>query len=245
MSKQIPSTRFVTFTPGLVPSLAALVALIATLYLGFWQQDRAQQKRLLQASFDARALLPTLALSDRPVQIEDAYRRARANGNFELNGQFFVDNKSEGVVVGYHVFAPFRLAPGERLVLVNRGFVPRGPAYPAPPVVPVPVGNMEVTGLLVELSSKFLELGNQSPVQGTVWQNLTIERYQRLSARQVEPLVLLANPTAIGLTPIVERPDAKVEKHVEYMLTWFSLAFTIVALWVGLNLHFPRRQAPK
>jgi cytochrome oxidase assembly protein ShyY1 len=31
-----------------------------------------------------------------------------------------------------------------------------------------------------------------------------------------------------------------VEKHMEYMLTWYSLALTVLALWVGLNLKIQR-----
>jgi cytochrome oxidase assembly protein ShyY1 len=32
-----------------------------------------------------------------------------------------------------------------------------------------------------------------------------------------------------------ERPDAGVAKHREYELTWFLLAATAGALWIGLN----------
>ena len=227
-----------SFHPTLVPTVAAAMVLALTLYLATWQQGRASEKRVLQASFDARSGLPSLAISAAEVGDDAVYRRAMAVGEFDRRGQIFLDNKSEGSVVGYHVVTPLVLEGTQRVVLVNRGFVARSPAYPRPPVVRVPDGRVEVRGVLSAPIAKFLELGSASPVQGDVWQNLTVERYRQHSGKDVATLVLLANPTASGLTPIVERPDAKVDKHVEYMLTWYSLSVTIVVLWVALNLKF-------
>ena len=47
------------------------------------------------------------------------------------------------------------------------------------------------------------------------------------------PVVVLASPPAPGLAAVEERPDAGIAKHREYALTWFSLAATVAALWVG------------
>lgn len=229
-----------SFRPTLVPTIAAVMALALTLYLATWQQGRAAEKRLLQTSFNARAGLPMVVLSATEVGAEDIYRPAVGVGAFDTRGQFFLDNKSKGSVVGYHVVTPLVLEGTQRVVLVNRGFVSRGPAYPRPPIVQVPEGRIEVRGLLSAPTAKFLELGTASTIQGGVWQNLTIERYRKYSGKDVVSLVLLANPTASGLTPIIEQPDAKVDKHVEYMLTWYSLAATVVVLWVALNLQFSK-----
>jgi cytochrome oxidase assembly protein ShyY1 len=37
------------------------------------------------------------------------------------------------------------------------------------------------------------------------------------------------------LEAVRESPDAGVDKHREYALTWFSLAATVLALWIALN----------
>jgi surfeit locus 1 family protein len=73
-------------------------------------------------------------------------------------------------------------------------------------------------------------------VSGSVWQNLSLARYAAWSGKPTLPVVLLAAP-APGLAAVVEKPDAGIAKHREYALTWFSLAATVVALWVGLNLR--------
>jgi cytochrome oxidase assembly protein ShyY1 len=39
---------------------------------------------------------------------------------------------------------------------------------------------------------------------------------------------------------VVERPDARADKNLEYMLTWYSLAATVIALWLLLNTRIGR-----
>ena len=238
--------KHIAFTPRLVPTIAAMAALALTMYLGAWQQGRAGEKRALQAQFDARTKLPPLSL-DAAANIDATatYRRATAAGEYDASGQFFLDNKNDGMVVGYHVITPLKLADTSttRYVLVNRGFVARGTTYPTPPAVAVPTGLVAVNGTLASPNSRFLELGNAQAtavMPGKVWQNLTIDRYRTQSGREVLPLVLLAAPADAGLIARQERPDARAEKHIEYMLTWYSLAATVVVLWLVVNLKFPR-----
>lgn len=243
----------VSFTPQLVPTLAALFALGLTLYLATWQQGRAAEKRLLQSAFDTRIALPAIALgTDRNIE---PYRQAVAAGQYDAAGQFFLDNKSEATTVGYHVITPLKLNQSSTYVLINRGFTPRSRDYPTPPTIDVPLGEIEVSGMLVRPTSKFLELkgggtvGNTadnknltSTISGNVWQNLTIDRYREQTKRDVIDLVLLSNLSAPKLKVVTERPDARVAKHVEYMLTWYSLAATVMVLWLVLNTKFNRQK---
>lgn len=241
------------FSPRLVPTLAALAMVSLTLYLAWWQQGRAGQKRTLQAEFTQRTAAPALAL-DATQRDGTAirYRRAIARGTFSVDGQIFLDNKTDDVRTGgagYHVITPLRLSGSNAYVLVNRGWLPRTAGYPNPPTVTAPAGEIEVRGLAVIPNAHFLELSNAA-VDGAVWQNLTIARYQQQMKLDVLPIVLLASdtkPDALqGLKPLSEQPNAGVDKHVEYMLTWYSLSATLLALWIGLNLKFtPIRPPPK
>ncbi len=247
----------VSFTPQLVPTIAAMFALGLTLYLATWQQGRAAEKRLLQTEFDTRIALPAMMLgTDRKIE---PYRQAIAIGQYDAVGQIFLDNKSEGTTVGYHVVTPLKLNQSNTYVLINRGFTPRSRDYPMPPTIDVPLGEIEVSGMLIRPTSKFLELkgggtagitaGNtanntnlSSTISSNVWQNLTIERYREQTKRDVVDLVLLSYQSAPKLKVVTERPDARVAKHVEYMLTWYSLATTVLALWLVLNTKFNRQK---
>jgi surfeit locus 1 family protein len=230
----------IRFTPSLIPTLAALVALAATLYLATWQQGRASEKRALQAEFDLRERSPQVVID---AATRDAnglrYRNAVARGQWQTDGQIFIDNKIDASGrAGYHVITPLRLSDASSTyVLVNRGWVARAANYPQPPRIATSAGDVEIHGMITLPNTKFLELAPNANA-GQVWQNLTIERYVESTKRDVLPFVLLASvPSDTQFLPVIERPDARVDKHIEYMLTWYSLAVTVVALWVGLNLH--------
>lgn len=239
--------REVSFTPSLLPTLAALIAVSLTLYLAIWQQGRATEKRALQAEYSARTQAQPIVLPSSLEKIKDAneyrYRLARARGEWQAAKQIFIDNKfGVGGVAGYHVITPLKITNSNSAVLVNRGWIARSAAYPTPPEATPPAGEVDVQGQLMVPSKRFLELAANA-VQGNVWQNLTIERYSQAMKMDVLPWIVLASemsPPSMGLTLQSERPDAGVEKHVEYMLTWYSLALTVVALWVGLNLRIQR-----
>jgi surfeit locus 1 family protein len=237
----MPFQRFqIRFEPTLVPSLAALCALCLTLYLGHWQQGRAAEKQILQAEFASRAAAPPIALGGMvadPVALR--YARAVARGQWLENGQIFIDNKFDGESVGFHVMTPLKIEGTTRYVLVNRGWVARGASYPTPPTVTVPSGPVSLEGVLMLPGTRFLELA-PATIQGNLWQNLTIERYRAASKLDILPVVLLAGSSDAPLKPVTEQPDARAEKHVEYMLTWYSLAATVIVLWIVLNLKRER-----
>ena len=231
------------FRPTLIPTLAAIVGLMLTVYLGQWQQGRAAEKRALQQSFGTRmSETPITLAADLRDPQADRFRRAVATGEYDAAGQLFIDNKFSGSNVGYDVFTPLRLINTNTWVLVNRGWVARSKQYPQVPLVVVPVGEVSVRGLLTTPTSKFLELADRV-VEGGVWQNLTVERYRMQTNRRTQPLVLLAQSADDAhLILNLEQPDARVEKHVEYMLTWYALAITIFVLWIGLNLNISKKE---
>lgn len=229
------------FAPTLVPTVAAGGALVLLLYLGNWQQQRAAEKRALQAEFTSRAAAAAVTLQG---SLADAltmkYLRAAVPGMWMPEQQIFIDNKFDADAVGFHVITPLKIDDTSRVVLVNRGWIPRGRQYPLPPEAPPPSGSVVVEGVLTIPSERFLEL-NAATTQGRVWQNLTVERFRTSSGLDTLPLVLLAHTATPPLRAVSERADARVEKHVEYMLTWYSLAATLLVLWVALNFSITRR----
>ncbi|HEX4943069.1 MAG TPA: SURF1 family protein [Usitatibacteraceae bacterium] len=228
------------FAPRVVPTLAAVAMVALTVSLGRWQADRAQEKAGRQALLEARVAEAPARLTGMARSAEDLlFRRVRAEGRFVPTGQIFIDNRIHGGRAGFHVVTPLAIGGAGPLVLVIRGWVARSVAYPAPPDVPVPAGEQVVEGLATVPPARVLELSTET-VAGNVWQNLSIARYAKLAGRDVLPVMILASPPAPGLVAVEEKPDAGILKHREYSLTWFSLAATVVALWVGVNLRRDR-----
>ncbi|MGZ5597925.1 MAG: SURF1 family protein [Usitatibacter sp.] len=224
-----------TFSPGLWPTVGAVALIALTLWLARWQTERGDEKAARQSLLEARIHDPAVVLSGAVAQAEPLlYRRVRASGEWIPAGQIFVDNQVLDGKAGFDVVTPLRLAGGDGAVLVNRGWVARGPEYPRAPAVPVPAGRVEVSGTASLPPRRFLELSADT-VAGGVWQNLSIERYRERFAIPVLPVVILSEGEP-GLVPIHESPDSGEAKHREYALTWLSLAVTTLVLWLALNV---------
>ena len=216
--------------------MAAVAFIALTVSLGRWQVNRAQEKTDRQALFDARMNETPLRLTGSVPSAEPLmYRRVRAAGAWIAERQIFVDNQIREGRAGFHVVTPLAIDGSRDAVLVNRGWIARGPEYPRPPQVEVPPGRVEVTGIASRPPARFLELGRET-VSGNAWQNLSIERYREATGLSVLPVVILADAPAPGLAAVREKPDTGAAKHQEYALTWFSLAITAFVLWVVLNL---------
>lgn len=223
------------FKPTRWPTIGAVLLVALTVWLGLWQTRRGDEKEERQRLLDARVRETPVVLTGSVAAAEPLlFRRIRASGEFQPDGQLYVDNQVHLGRAGYFVYTPIKLRDGA-LLLVNRGWIARGPAYPQPPAAPVPAGALELSGIATLPPSRFLELDSQ-PVSGNVWQNLTIERYRAVAKAPVLPVVMLADAPGAGLAAVHESPDAGVAKHREYALTWFSLAATAAALWIVLNL---------
>jgi surfeit locus 1 family protein len=223
----------IRFAPRLVPTLAAIAMIALTTWLGRWQSDRAGEKEALQATFEARSREAPVMLSPSSGPADALlYRRVRVKGRWFPEGQVFIDNRIHEGRAGFHVVTPLRVAGSERVVLVNRGWVERSAAYPqAPDVQPPAAGDVEVTGLAALPPKRYLELSTDT-VSGNVWQNLSLERYAEKMRIGVLPVMVLADIASPGLAPVRERPDTGIARHKEYSLTWYSLAATVLALWV-------------
>ena len=224
-----------SFRPRLVPTLAAAAMIALTLWLGRWQTDRAEEKARLQALYEARAREAAVRLGGSSAASDLLFRRVIASGRWIAERQIFIDNQVHAGRAGFHVVTPLRLAGSEAAVLVDRGWIARTAAYPRAPEVSVPEGEVTVAGLAAAPPRRVLELSADT-VSGNVWQNLSIERVAQATGLKLLPVVVLDDHPAPGLEAVHERPDAGVDRHREYALTWFSLAGLAAALWIALNV---------
>ena len=225
------------FTPTLWPTLAALFFFVLTGWLGNWQSERAETKRGLQARYDA-------ALEQAPIHVGSTlldrdsvlYRRMEVQGTFDETHTILLDNRVVNGVAGYHVLTPLKIEGGKLAILVNRGWVAAGRSRAQVPLPPAPVGRITLEGMAVNPYSRFLELV-QTPPQGRVWQNLDFARYEATYGRMLQPVLLLqTSPAGDGLQRNWPRPDSGVSMHVGYAFQWYSLATTLLVLWLVMNV---------
>ena len=235
------STKFQSrfrFRPRLVTSLAAAFGIAATIALGNWQLQRAHGKEDLAARLDSLGREPAVALSADEVKAADLlWRRVTVRGRFEPRHAVFLDNRIRDGVAGYHVVMPLAIAGGPRYVLVNRGWVAGARERGNLPSVATPSGTVEITGLAVEPSRRFLELSTKV-AEGQVWQNLTLERYRQAVPIALQPIVIeQLSALDDGLVREWNPPDLGVNTHYAYAFQWFAMALAIAVFYVVTHVR--------
>lgn len=232
----------------LVTTLAAAAGIALTLALANWQLDRAHEKEGRAARLGLLARDPPVSLAAAEVRAEDVeWRQVTVRGRFEPRYGVLIDNRIRRGVAGYHVVMPIEIGStsgGSRYVLVNRGWIAGNPERARLPDVRTPQGLVEITGLAVTPSRRFLELSSRT-AEGRVWQNLTLERYREAFSLPLQPVVIQQeSPLDDGLAREWDPPNLGVEKHYGYAFQWLALALTILVFYLVTHVRrHPREQA--
>lgn len=233
--KSLPAFRF---APRLVTSLAAAAGIAATVALGNWQLGRAHEKEAMAARLASLGSDPPITLSATEVRAEDlSWRRVTARGRFVPRYAIFLDNRVREGVAGYHVVMPLAINGGPRHVLVNRGWIAGTGERGRLPPITTPQGTVEVTGLAVLPSRRFLELSTQV-AEGGVWQNLTVERYRDAFPIALQPIVIEQRSALDdGLVREWSPPDTGVNTHYAYAFQWFAMALAIAIIYLVTHVR--------
>ena len=222
------------FRPGLWPTLAAAVVIVATILLGNWQARRAEFRGALQAQSSSVAQQEPLRLTGiAPIAPSMRYRRVVADGEFVAERQVLLDNRTYQGAAGYYVLTPLRLDDGNH-VLVNRGWIAATTRHTAPPVLPR-AGRVALAGRLNLSPPSFMELQHAAPT-GPVLQNLDLQEFARVTGLALAPLIIeQTDGPADGLVRDWPAPDTGRDKNVSYMWQWYGFAALTAVLWLVLN----------
>ena len=255
-----------------VVTLAALLALSATVSLGRWQLSRAAQKEALQAEIEAQQQRPpldqeTFLAIDKPA--DALHRPVRLRGLWLAAQTVYLDNRQMHGVPGFYVLTPFALEGSEQTVMIQRGWIQRNFTDRAQ-LMPVetPAGLVEVTGRIAPPPAHLLELGKPAasasaaasasvpeaapageaaqPAVGSspIRQNLDLEAFRSETRLPLRTDLTLQQIGAAseGLQRDWPAPALGVEKHYGYAFQWFALAALMTGLYVWFQLIRPARQ---
>jgi surfeit locus 1 family protein len=219
---------------------AVLVAFF--LRLGFWQLHRAEEKKGMISAYQQAAKSAPLELDTVLVQAASlSYARAlRASGRFEAAHTVLLDNQVSAQQPGYRVWTPLRLASG-RLALVDRGWVPMNPDRSILPAVETPSGEVSLRGVWQPLPRPGMRLDpddcDRSRWPRVVQYPLFEELQCLLGTELVEGLLWLDPAEPHGFVREWAQNDLPPERHYGYALQWFSLAATLLVLFIVINLR--------
>ncbi len=227
------------FRPRLWPTIATIILLPVLLRLGFWQLDRAQEKREIEQRFAEQQARPAVELSrlDPTGQIE--YRRVRISGQFDDDRQILLDNQVHQKRAGYHVLTPLRIGGAQQYILVNRGWIDGHLQRDKMPKFTTPKQQIELTGRLKLPSDIGLKLGEKS-YTNTSWplvvQWLDIKELEDRTGHKLYPYILqLGENEPHGFIREWKIVSSSPEKSTSYAVQWFTLALVLILIFIFVN----------
>lgn len=226
------------FRPTLLLTVAMVGVAALGIAMGNWQRHRADEK-------SAAAALASAAAREGPFDLAAAdsdttamvYRIVHGTGEYDAAHGVLIDNKVHGGRPGYDVVTPFKIAPGNRYVLVDRGWVAQGPTRKELPSVQTPGGVIEIVGRATIPPRRYLELKADTGA-AVLRQNLDIERIAASSGLALLPFVVEQTGPITPSDDLLRewpKPDFGIERHLSYMVQWYSLAALAIVLWLVLN----------
>lgn len=228
------------FRPTLVPTLVTLILLPIFIRLGFWQLDRAEQKRVLQTNHATRSALPSFALEPRVGASDELeYRRVFVKGSFDADRQVLIDNKIHKGKVGYYVITPLKMVGSDQYVLINRGWVPLGHSRDELPKIDVSDRHVTIHGVLVKARRDIFMISDENrDTHG--WparmQWLDAKQFEKETGYKVYPFAILMDEDA-PFGYVREWGNVKLDpvKNTSYAMQWFSFAILLVIIYVVVN----------
>lgn len=227
----------------------ALVMISLTLSLGFWQLRRAALKedlRMQIAQKQTQAALGNIELQNIDALVQWLHRPVKLTGQWVQESTIYLDNRQMGGRTGFYVVSPLKLEGDGRLILIQRGWLPRDfMDRSRVPDVLTPAGVVTVVGRLATVPSKVYELGKAEP--GRIRQNLDVD------ALAQEWSVDLMHASVVQTHQVHGAPDdgllrqwpqvaSDVSKHHGYAFQWFGLSALIMCLYVWFQIISPFRK---
>ena len=227
------------FRPLPVLTVAATLALLVLVGLGSWQLQRRAEKHEILAQIEARR-----AMAAAPVEIllpvgdYAMFRPATATGTLLHDDEAYISEARTDTGPtrpGVRVMTPLKLRDGS-LIMVDRGWVPLDQRDPSTRTQ----GQVD-TQLTIEGSFRRSAPGSTfTPPpdlkQRTWFRRSATDIAEGLGLTLRSPLVFEANSRLPGgpepLPTAVNIPD----NHLNYALTWFSLAVLLAIFYVRFHM---------
>ena len=232
-----------SFRPTVKNTILTSLVLPVLMGLGFWQLDRAAQKRELAEAFAANAEKRAVEISGALIDRVSEYQWLPVTGRGAYSGPTSVlDNRIRDGAVGYEVLTP--LSAGGVNVLVNRGWVAAPPQRNELPELDIPAGEQSYTGKLGPTPATGVAINEYSNmVEQLTPQALRIQLVNLktltdyLDKRLIEGVIYLDADVPNGFRRDWQPPGFRPEKHDAYATQWFSMAAIVLILFITLNLR--------
>jgi surfeit locus 1 family protein len=202
--------------------------------LGVWQLHRYHEKEALLSRYHSRLhasprpfveQIHSADLEFQPVTVEGSYLNALT---FLLQNRFYHDQ------LGFEVLTPFHVLGEKKVLLVDRGWIPRS----HPPIEPVK-GIQKISGYLKLLDRQTFILGKNilyPNVHPMVIQKIEIKDLEKVTQYSFFSLILRLNPSEPqGFIREWTMTVVPPERHMAYAVQWFLMAIVLCVAYFSFS----------
>lgn len=209
----------------------------AAFCLGVWQVRRRQWKIELIENLESKLSKEPVTLPENYKELDAMdYHRVKVTGKFDHSGEVYIlpraniratDSGSSNS--GAYVVTPFQLENND-VILVNRGWVPKGKMDPNKRLSGQVEGTVEISGIIrkTEMKSNYMSDHGSS----NIWHIRDVEGIAK--ATQTLPIFIDADFASTveggpigGQTKVTLRND-----HLQYLITWFTVSAATLFMWI-------------
>ena len=255
------------------PTAATLAALAVLIALGAWQWQRKAWKEELIATIASRAAEPPLPPAEASVlkcSVADDtglsqscdFRHLKVRGTFNNIGERHVfagrPPGAAGQEPGYWIFTPFQPegSAGDGAIFVNRGFVPGARKAAETRREGQIEGPVEIEAQVRSRQPRTWFDGTNDAARNTYYVRDPVELGAPPAGKQRDVpvlsadgsrafyLELLSPPPPGGLPQPLAGHLELPNRHLEYALTWWGLAMTLVAVYGAFAVGRWRERQP-
>ncbi len=234
----------------IVPTLLSLLGLTILLALGTWQMARKAEKEELIDKIEARRTGEPVSL-ERAIQSGDVasadFQRVEVAGTWIAGKERFYYAPQPRLGPGYDIYQPLQYA-STKVVWVNRGYIPER-ARSKPNLWRAADGEVTIAGT-ARLPATPGTFTPKNDVKGNIWYwrdlaGMQTSAFAGSEGLEAAPVFVVAEPerriSDVDKANALDGPLPKrgvselvvLNRHLEYALTWYGLALTLVGVYVA------------
>ena len=225
-----------------IPAFLIITTLVLLISLGFWQLDRADEKRAIEDQIASANSGDVELVTSVEFLKDKEYYHVRLQGSYIGDKQFSYDNQIVDQISGYYVLTPFILKGASKAILINRGFIPWSGRRDK--LADSDIGE-KLTEVKVQISIpvKRMELKVNETVGDfpVLIQALDLDEMSTIASLDFASVVGLLNPESEnGFVRKWEPYTGSIERHIGYAVQWFLMA--LVLAFIGIRLALKQRK---
>ncbi len=194
--------------------------------LGVWQLKRYHYKKTLIMNYQQQQLAAPVALNEKSLPSLQPFQRIFVEGEYRNDLTVLLQNQFYKDQLGFHVLTPFQIKNEKKLLLIDRGWIPREHA----PLKKI-TGKQRVMGDVKWLSEKSFILGKNIldvyayPLQ---IQKIDLKEISLVMNKSFYPFILRLDPKSPnGFAREWVITAMPAERHLGYAVQWFLMAFVL------------------